>query len=148
MFIPEIKSFAIKVENNYTARLSVITRTMQPVPATSVSYTNEISDMNEHPSVTFELTFSCQPNNTLPLTSPHPGMAIPLYRYFIRVSCASWSNDFTMLGISVALVLPRMVRRVCKFRFCSLKVSARSNSSVICMNALLLHQHLDHKVHL
>lgn len=34
-------------------------------------------------------TFSCHPNSTLPLTSPHPGMAIPLYRYFIRVSCAS-----------------------------------------------------------
>jgi hypothetical protein len=67
----------------------------------------------ELPNATWKLTFSCQPSKTLPLMSPHPGMAIPLYRYFISVSCASWLSDLITDGISVALVVLSIVRSVC-----------------------------------
>ena len=62
-------------------------------------------------------TFSCQPNRTLPLTSPHPGRAMPLYKYFMRVSCASVESAFTIPGISVAFVLLSIDTRVCRLRF-------------------------------
>ena len=62
-------------------------------------------------------TFSCQPNRTLPLTSPHPGRAMPLYKYFMRVSCASADSAFTIAGMSVAFVLFKIVTSVCRFKF-------------------------------
>lgn len=62
-------------------------------------------------------TFSCQPSKTLPLTSPQPGKLIPLYKYFIRVSCASGGSDLTTFGMSVAFVLLRTVTTVCSVRF-------------------------------
>ena len=63
-------------------------------------------------------TFSCQPSSTLPLTSPQPGMAIPLYKYFISVSCASGDSDLSTLITSADFVLFKMETRVCRFRFC------------------------------
>lgn len=64
-----------------------------------------------------EHTFSCHPKSTLPLTSPHPGNPMPLYRYFISVSCASSDKDRMTPEISVALVLLRIVTSVCRFKF-------------------------------
>lgn len=61
-------------------------------------------------------TFSCHPSSTLPLMSPQPGRAMPLYRYFISVSCSSCESVFTTPGISTAFVVLRIVRRVWSVR--------------------------------
>jgi hypothetical protein len=61
-------------------------------------------------------TFSCQVNNTLAFVSPDPDpiIAIPLYRYFISVSCESCDRDLTTAGISVPFVELRIVISVCR----------------------------------
>lgn len=76
----------------HTVLLSVMTLTMHPVPAISVSWNHpwgssaKISRGRRRNGGNALRTFSCQPNNTLPLTSPQPGIAIPLYKYFMSVS--------------------------------------------------------------
>lgn len=75
------------------------------------------SALNEKAVILYAHTFSCQPKSTLPLTSPHPGSPIPLYKYFMRVSWESWESDLTAPGISVALVLLRIVTSVWRLRF-------------------------------
>ena len=42
---------------------------------------------------------------------------MPLYKYFINVSCASDDNAFTIPGMSVAFVLFKIDTSVCRFRF-------------------------------
>ena len=49
-----------------------------------------------------ENTFSCQINNTAVLYTP--GCSIPLYKYFINVSCPSLSNPTICPEISVLLM--------------------------------------------
>lgn len=73
---------------------------------------NELKAKNN--KATLKLTFSCHPSSTLPLISPHPGIAIPLYRYFISVSCESCERDLITPVISVAFVVLRMVSSVCR----------------------------------
>src|SRR5712672_1670222 len=78
-----------------------------------------------------EPTFSCQPRRTLPLTSPHPGIPMPLYKYFIRVSCASGGSDLTTFGMSVDFVLFRTVTTACSVRFWGSVRGGKSRVSLI-----------------
>lgn len=85
-------------------------RTIHPVPATSVNCDNcQQQDLLKTHNIH---TFSCHPNKTLPLISPHPGIAIPLYRYFMSVSWLSCDNDLITAGISVDFVVLSIVRSV------------------------------------
>lgn len=122
LFIHPISS-SIAISADHTIRRSVIVLTIHPTPATSVNYSaNSLTSVSHTPEMIRKgegRTFSCHPNNTLPLTSPQPGRAIPLYKYFIRVSCVSGGSDLTTLGMSVDLVLLRIVTRVCSVRFCN-----------------------------
>lgn len=69
--------------------------TIHPCPATSTSCLVSKSSKTE------ESTFSCQFNKTPVLYDA--GCSIPLYRYFINISCESISNAFKCEVISVVL---------------------------------------------
>jgi len=88
----------------YTRFRSVSTRTIHPVPATSVScnWQRRWVDFSSVSSFLL-LTFSCQPNSTA--LAPNSGLARPLYMYFMSLSCSSNDNDLTITGISVDFVL-------------------------------------------
>jgi hypothetical protein len=64
---------------SYTRNLSELWQRIRVSARCSMNRCNENSIGNP-------LTFSCHPSSTLPLISPHPGMAMPLYRYFMSVS--------------------------------------------------------------
>jgi hypothetical protein len=90
--------------------------TLYPPPPSAVQ--RSLNQKEQGAVVPRERTFSCQPNRTLPLTSPQPGIPIPLYKYFISVSCVSCDNDLTTAVMSADLVLLRMVTNVCSVTFC------------------------------
>lgn len=68
---------SFKYNWSHTLLRSVMVRTIHPTPATSVSCARK-SVLIKILSRRSRRTFSCQPSKTLPLTSPHPGIAIPL----------------------------------------------------------------------